>query len=770
MNSLEELNGYASDLELPYTDLRSPDVLFNAANPTNQSQTVDEGFSFNSKVGIEITEVVNGDTSTPTYTIDVSTVPGTTVSWSSLPTGVTVSNPSSGVYVVSGIREVSHWTSVKYGSITMPTNYYGLWTYTSTISYYSGEDGNQSRSWTTAVTVNDVQFLTTPLEFVYSANTVNNITNTPQIADLDVSYPGVTWTVVGTPTSTSSIDTWTTTGTGGTFSVNATTKVFTISGTRAQVNSRLSGLQLDSNGNSIDFALSYVASNSLNSTTDTKIQLLSSVGLVYLGAVTSPSVYFLEDAASTSIAGAPLVTDSNYDGTGTYTYTVTPGDINAVTSMSTTNASGTSSFNPTTKVLTLTGTRSVINARLSTLTIVTSIDWSTDFTLSYTVVTPRLDTATKIQVLLCGSNDTEVSNMNISRTYVANNDNILFTTNVPTISDLDTRESTYTISFAVSSSLGSFGFSTVDNPQSTLTFSGTRAQCDAKFAALRFWPVAGVSSNGTFTYTQLKNGVQQVSQSVGLIGTAGTYSNARLLTFLSGQTWTPNVSDYLYANFELFLLGGGGGGSYAYGGGGGAQIVTVQNLSFSNTAYTITVGAGGAGGTSVSAAGGAGGASSIGTGHTASGGNGAPAGTRHGAAGSGTYAGTGGLGGVTAGNVAAGGGGGAGGGGYTGFVNQNGGNFNASSAYGGSGGQSNGYLWDGIRTNTALYANGGGGGSQGAATSAAKSNAGKGATSADPATSGTAGYGSGGGGGSIANGRPGGAGGSGRVMLRIYSK
>lgn len=775
MNSLEELNGYAQDLELPYTDLRSPTVTFDTSATVNQTQTVDEGFTFLSTVGIEITEIINPAVSSPTYTIDVKNIPGTTVTWGTIPSGLTLTNPQPGVYTISGLTTIEQWDAIKQGTITLPTNYYGLWTYTSTIRYYSAIEGNKIMGWTTAVTVNDVQFLTSPLSFVYPVNAVTAVETPPQIANLDTSYPGATWTVVGTPSSTSSIDTWTTTGTGGTFSVNGTTKVFTISGTRAQVNSRLAGLTIDSNANGVDMIITYVCSNSLNSTTDTKTQLFSSVGLLYLGAVSEPSIYFNEDASSAAVGGAPTITDSFYDGSGLYTYTVTPSNTSAITSLSTTGTGGTSSFNNSTKVLTITGTRSQINNRLPTLTMVTAVDWGTDFNLSYTVRTPRYDTATKLQLALCGTNDTEVSNMNISRTYIANNPKLIFAANTPEIIDLDPSESTYTISFVVSSSFGSFSFSDSGTTTSSITFTGTRAQCNAKFPTLRFWPVAGVSSNGTFVYTQLKNGTQQVNQTVSLLGSAGSYSGSRTLTFTAGSTFTPTISDVKYAKFELFLLGGGGEGS-AYGGGGGGEIVTVQDLTFTNQTYNISIGAGGDGPALGIARAGYDGGTTSAFGYTAAGGKGGSSSQyttcRWGGNGGGDiatrYAGRGGYGGITANNEEFGGGGGAGATGYTGFATQDGGQGNSSTGAGGLGGSSNGYLWDGFRRNTGIYGNGGNGGSVTIYT-APRANAGAGSWIGGGAEYATDGYGGGGGGG-VWTKKPGyGHGGSGRVMIRIYS-
>lgn len=589
MNSLTELNGYASALSFDFEDNRLPDVIFDRATALAQSIIIDEGFGLTTPVGIEITDIINYQQSAPTYSIDVRNLAGTTVTWPSLPTGVTASEPTPGIYRLSGLRIKAHWDAVKGATVTPPSTYNGTFTFSSSIGFYNQGGGNQTKSWITTVTVNDIQFFTTPLEFTYPVSATATILNTPQIVNVDASYPGTTWTVVATPNSITSVSTFTTTGTGGSFSVNGSTKVITISGTRAQVNARLAGLQITSNANSVDFAITYALSNSLNAVTDSVIQIMSSQGLLYLGAVTTPTIYFTEDATSTSITGVPQITDSAYDGSGQYTYRVTPSTTSAIISISTAETGGSQSFNSSTKVLTITGTKSEINTRITTLTIRTAVDWATDFTLSYTVVTPRADTATKLQVLAIASNDTEITNMNITRSYVSNNANSIFTSSIPSISDFDQTEgNNYTISF--SSALGLFGFG-ADIPVSTLTFTGTRAQCNAKFSAVRFWPTAGVSSNGTFTYIQQKNGVEQVNQNVSLTGSVGSYT-PETVVFTSTQNYTPTYSQLRYGTFDLLVVGGGGGGNQ--GGGGGGGVLQVTGISVTNQTYTITVGAGGA--------------------------------------------------------------------------------------------------------------------------------------------------------------------------------
>jgi hypothetical protein len=72
------------------------------------------------------------------------------------------------------------------------------------------------------------------------------------------------------------------------------------------------------------------------------------------------------------------------------------------------------------------------------------------------------------------------------------------------------------------------------------------------------------------------------------IGTDGDY---KYNTFLSGDTFTPSADGYV----EYLVVGGGGGGGYGLGGGGGAGGYRTGFLEVTgSTAYTVTVGAGGA--------------------------------------------------------------------------------------------------------------------------------------------------------------------------------
>lgn len=210
-----------------------------------------------------------------------------------------------------------------------------------------------------------------------------------------------------------------------------------------------------------------------------------------------------------------------------------------------------------------------------------------------------------------------------ARTYLANTGNQIFATNTPQI-DTPTP-ATDTISIALSSALGQFAATSTDNPVSTLTISGTKATVNSALLNVHFYPTAGSSTSGTFTWQQSLNSVVQFTKTISMTGFANSFAETTL-TFNSTQSWTPTVSQVVYGLADLLLVGGGGGGAYG-GGGGGGGVRYLTNLSLSNSAYTLTVGDGGTAGDATpgsipySVNGGSGGNTSA-LGYTANGGTG----------------------------------------------------------------------------------------------------------------------------------------------------
>lgn len=788
MNSLTELNNYNGSLSFLYDDQRLADVKFDRTSPDNQTQTVNEGETFSASVGIEIIDVANYTLSQPYYTIDVSALVGCTVSWPTVPSGCTVTNPSTGIYTISGVNSASIWDSVKSPNIILPSglpnSFYGTFNYTSTIDYYSEGFGFLSKEWTTAVTVLDITLMTNPTEFTYTTSSTSLITGTPQIIDLDALYPGATWTISTSVSSTLAITSFSSaSASGGTFTFNNTTKTFIISGTRTQVNAHLAAISLTSTSSNIDFNISYLLSNNQTSETDTKVQTFKNADIEFLSNVTSSVIYYAEDANSYLITGQPLITDTSFDGTGTYTLTVTPSSTSAISSMSSVGASGTSSFNSSTKVLTISGTRGQVNDHLNEISIVTAVDYSTTFTLTYYVTTPRSSHASKMQTLICNTNDIEITNMDVTRNYTGNNGNLIFSSNTPSISDFDDNTGAV-YSIVLDCTFGDWSYRTTPGDANTeitatnpLTITGIRSYINDRFSTIKFYPVSGTSSNGTFNYKQYKDSVLQVDNTVVLNGTAGTYTGGRTITFTTTQTWTPSNSDVRYGKISGILLAGGGGaggagsigsGQYFGGGGGGGGGVKYSSSSIyftSGTTYTISIGSGGSypGGNgntttafSLSIAGGLGGKAGGSTGTNGYGGTSGPG------VGS-NYSDDSGLNGGTRAVVAnpTGGYNGGGGGGH---LSVNGGlAANGSNSSGGRGG----YGFDEPNGANSYWGAGGGGGGTAAGSAGNAATSGKGASSSTSATT-IDGYGGGGGGGYGSN--AGAKGGDGVVKIIISSK
>jgi hypothetical protein len=620
MNTLQELNGYTNTLILPFVDNRLATVFFDKTTPTNRTQIVNEGSTFTALMGIEITDIATPESAVPVFRITVSNLEGATVSWNNLPNYITITNPSPGVYQVSGMLAEQDWQIVREPQITIPGNAPGQtvtnWTYGCSITYFDEALGNQIKSWTVAVSVLDVFILTNAFDFVYNLNATQTITNTPQISNLP-EYADAVWTITATPSNLGSVTSFASTySSGGTFTYNSSTKTFTIVGNRTEVNGHLNSISFTSTSIGIDFSLNYVLTNSIDQVIDNKTQFLKNANTLYL---TNPEIfYYTEDAVNEKVLGTVQITDTSYTGTENYILTISPSDITLVESISTFGSTGTINFNPVSKVYTITGTKQQVNSRLDNLFITPASDVDSVFSLIYSVTTPSGDAATKIQNLICGSNDIEITNMNITRIYDTNTFTNIFSSNTPVITDFDTTgPDTYTI--FLSSPLGSWELPQSVNPYipgelvSTLAFSGTKSEVNTQFAKIRFYPDFNVSANGTFSYEQQKNGVRQVLQTVALnnSGTGGQFT-PREVEFTVTQTWTPTPADIKYGKIsKLLVVGAGGGGERGFlrlgsnrtfpggAGGGGSVIIRDNNFAInfnSGDTYSINIGVGGNGG------------------------------------------------------------------------------------------------------------------------------------------------------------------------------
>lgn len=603
MQSFTQLNAFNNSTNLQFEDTRNANVIFNLTTPINPTQLVDEGSTFEAAVGIEIIDIYRAELSLPSYTIDVRGLAGTEVTWTNQnlwPQHLILDSSVTGLYIVTGLQDADDWQLIRAPNISLPglvpNSFVGTWTYISTINYFSQTQGPQEKKFFSTVTVLDVVFLSTPLTFVYQTNEANLITNTPEIGNFDSEYPGAVWTIQGTVSNGNAIDLWSSNYQGGgSFTYNSASQGFTISGPRLDVNGYLNSLIMTSNSNTEDFFIFYLLSNDQDTSTDTQTQALKNADVQFLSNVVTEIVNYTEDTAS-DITGGPTVTDAEFDGAGPYVLSVFADNAQALISLSATGQGGSAVFDSGTGKLAITGTRAEVNSYVNNIVMVPSTDFDDLFFLTYelTLPAPRTGSSAKIQTVICTSEDNEVTNMNLTRTYLSNNENIIFAVDTPFISDFDTTANrSYTVVFDTQ-----FGKFTTDgitlvNP---LTFTGSRSQVDAFFPTIKFFPNFGVTQNITFIYQQFKDNIFQVAQTVALnnVG-SGTYTDSREIDFIVSATFTPSLKDVMYAQIsEILVVGGGGGGSDLGGGGGGGQVkYSSIPLFLQSQTYTVIVGQGG---------------------------------------------------------------------------------------------------------------------------------------------------------------------------------
>jgi len=572
VNSLEELNDY-SLTTMPFIDERPSAIVYDRPITTNQSITVIEGNTHPALTGIDIEEIVNCQSGNVVYRIDLRQANAQAI-WSSLPANVTSNVSPMGVYNINGLTLTEDWDKVKSPNIVLPADYANTFAYTSTIYL----NGNVSNYWVNTVTVTDLPEMTTPIGFYYTPGIEQTITNNPIVLDTSSDVHTITLTV----NDTLAIGNLYVNGTmGGNLTSNATTKTITITGNNTSVNSHLGNIRYQNpTGVDSDWILTYSLNNPLSNLTTVRTQQITSLTATILsrGNVS----YYTEDADNL-ISNTPLVT-SGANASATYNLTISSILPNNISTLSAVASGGTASFNGTTKVLTISGTPSQINGRLANLRIIPYVDLTSDIQLNYTlpITLPNVGATQidRIQTLVCNATNAESpANITVARTFVQNTPDYLFVNSVPEITEVAAGTPTYTISLV--STLGEFSLNDSFIPEapgySYYTYSGTKAQVNAIFSQLKFYPYKSVLGTGTMTYTQYRDGVQQLSQNIVISGTARTtpLPDAGTFIFNSGtysinigwlNSFTPTIYQARYLRKNIFVKGRGGlnPGDFAY--------------------------------------------------------------------------------------------------------------------------------------------------------------------------------------------------------------
>jgi hypothetical protein len=590
-NSLQELNNY-SLTSVFYEDER--DYVITFSDQINPTIAVVEDEFFQNPVGVDILELVSPPRF-QTYTIDLSAFADLVdFSWPQpLPPGISILNPgNNGIYSLIGIFRPDFWQIVRGPTIAVKDRDTDF-TYTASFDYPDPDNIAEdiTRTWTVNVNITAQPELSPVQPWKYIVNQSGTIAGAPVIVD---AYTGSEpYTMVITPSNTTVIQSLSTLGSGGTVDFNPTTKVLTITGTKTQVNSHLSGIVFVPIADQLQSVeLVYSLTNPISGLVSSAVQQIAAIN------------EFFEFTADDYDEDVPkLLGYSVLDESATAVFTVTISQTEP--NISTNPGQFIFDGAPVGNSLTVTGSRTEINN--GNITYVPPIDWTDNIVLS--ISQSRLDLGNTIQqvsgvlrTLENSSTNPEISNM-IDRSYTTNVVNNIFATSTPVLDDGPDIGQTYTIT--LTSSLGKFGNSAANAAAATsYSFTGNTVQVNNEFANMKFLATPGVAaSTGSYTYTQTRNGQLQVTKTQTLTGSNQSLTPSTV-TFTNNGTWTPTFEQAYFGNTTMLLVGGGGGCQYSVqndGGAGAGGHVTLLTKSVPNNplhfgTHTITIGNGGVGG------------------------------------------------------------------------------------------------------------------------------------------------------------------------------
>ena len=561
-NTLEQLNGFSNQSVL-YQDQRAYSIAFSPATAVNQSISIVEDAPFTSTAGIDITSMV----STPRnlrYRIDLSSLTFTAyIDWGTLPAGIITEIPGTNIFDLVGPFDNVVWNLINEPTITVPDQSSNF-SYTSTLTYPDPANtaNDLTKSWTTSVTVTATPDLSTPVDWSYVKNSPGTVDGTPQIIQVGAG----TFTMTVTPSVTAAVSSLSSTGSGGTSSFNAITKVLTITGTYTQVNDHLNNIVLTTPLNYQNtFTFTYLLTRPSGASAS-EVQTINpsepfTVGTAtYLEDIPFALQYTILDQSPTA-GNFTVSVDQNTPSSdaGGY-FTVNSSNVGA-------------SWN-------ITDTKANINA--ANVWYFPPADWSNDIT--FTVNQSKVDSGntfvqasnSPVTIVNAGSNP-EISNM-INRSYTSNTVNNIFSTQTPYLNDgVDTGQ-IYTIT--LESTLGKFGNSAANAvAANSYSFTGNTTSCNSEFSNMVFVPNYNTSSSGTFTYTQTRGSTLQVNVSKTLTGTAGANITPQVYVYTGPGTFTPTFEQTQFGNTTIYVVGAGGAGGYwttgkgPGGGGGGGQVL-----------------------------------------------------------------------------------------------------------------------------------------------------------------------------------------------------
>ena len=354
MSSLTDLNTFGNTT-LNFTDNRLPGVKFTWPVARDIDTLIKELYLFRAQTRIDIEEVVRPSLANVSYSIDVSSVSGTTVSWPVIPSGCSVSS-GNGIFTISGIDSAEIWQQVKDPYISVPSTYNGSFFYNSSINYFDNT-GLQTKQWqvgifipvsnfnlnstisTTAINLRgtpinlnsfvdlsaELSFagFSSPTDFDWLVSTSYTLTTPDAISENDNGTDN--YEIIITPSTTTTVDTLSSSGTGGNSTFDALNKTLTITGTLSEVNSHLDNVTFVSDTTKVDFNLVYTSENTTsgNGVVFNVTQFMNCLHLDYLTDPRGDATY-ISNVKSLIGPESPIIYDPDYTGSGDYTLTITP--------------------------------------------------------------------------------------------------------------------------------------------------------------------------------------------------------------------------------------------------------------------------------------------------------------------------------------------------------------------------------------------------------------------------------------------------------------
>lgn len=294
-----------------------------------------------------------------------------------------------------------------------------------------------------------------------------------------------------------------------------------------------------------------------------------------------------------TLTGTPTITDTEI--TGTYTMTVTPNNVSAVNSMSSSSAT----FNNTSKVLTIVGNRDSVTASLANIILNPNASYTSDFTLTYQLTNPVSNVVTsKTQYLTNANIVPNVSNLSTTRYYDKNTAAKLFSANVPQITA--TTPTVYRVELRLNSNVGAITRGNIASQETnwyagnlTYSMSGTKSSINSQLGNLWFIPNKDTYTTTSISVSEWEDGIEQGGSSFNFIGNNNVYSGEVITLTSANPSFAPTFEQAYYRNCDILVVGSGGFGSVvsvdsystpykgSRGGGGAAgQVVYLQNTNY----------------------------------------------------------------------------------------------------------------------------------------------------------------------------------------------